>query len=84
MRRRQQVAFYSDKASIFRPVTKPEFGERVREGKPDAKHARSAKALIAADHSELAQAVREMVEAVPWGRTSWAVGRGMPVACTGG
>jgi len=35
------VAFYSDKASIFRPVTKPEFGERgvtVQPGSVRAEH----------------------------------------------
>lgn len=46
----------------------PEFlAQVVRERKLDAKPARTAKALMAPDQPELAQAVREMVEAVPWG-----------------
>lgn len=46
----------------------PEFlAQLVREKERLSKPPRSPKALSAADHRRLAQAVREMVEAVPWG-----------------
>jgi hypothetical protein len=48
--------------------TAPEFlGQLVRENERGAKRVRSTKALAAASQPQLAQAVRDMVEAVPWG-----------------
>ncbi|AGU53859.1 hypothetical protein VAPA_2c13070 [Variovorax paradoxus B4] len=48
--------------------TTPEFlAQLVRESGRDTPRPRGSRALAAARQSELAQAVREMVEAVPWG-----------------
>lgn len=48
--------------------TAPEFlAQLVRENERGAKRARGTKALAAASQPQLAQAVRDMVEAVPWG-----------------
>jgi predicted nuclease of restriction endonuclease-like (RecB) superfamily len=46
----------------------PEFlAQLVRERERDVKRTRGPQALTVVDHRQLAQAVREMVEAVPWG-----------------
>ncbi|MDP9919053.1 putative nuclease of restriction endonuclease-like (RecB) superfamily [Variovorax boronicumulans] len=57
-----------DLSQFHETYTTPEFlAQLVRESGRDIPRPRGSRSLAAARQSELAQAVREMVEAVPWG-----------------